>query len=42
MTKQQIKKLKKALKTRLKNGEELAEEEYDYCDEWNIKYVVVE
>ncbi len=40
MTKQEIKKLKKELKKRLKGGDELEEHEYDYCDEWNIKYEI--
>jgi hypothetical protein len=41
MTRQEVKKMKKELKKKLKNGEELEEEEYDYCDEWNIKYEIV-
>jgi elongation factor 3 len=40
MSKQEIKKMKKELKKRLKAGDELEEHEYDYCDEWNIKYEI--
>ena len=42
MTKQEIKKMKKTLKQKIKRGQELEEHEYDYCDEWNIKYVIPE
>ena len=42
MTKQEIKKMKKTLKQKLKRGQELEEHEYDYCDEWNIKYTIAE
>lgn len=42
MSKQEIKKMKKTLKQKIKRGQELEEHEYDYCDEWNIKYVIAE
>jgi elongation factor 3 len=42
MTKQEIKKMKKTLKKKIKDGEELEEHEMDYCDEWNIKYEIPE
>jgi elongation factor 3 len=42
MTKQEIKKMKKTLKQKIKRGQELDEHEYDYCDEWNIKYTIAE
>ena len=30
--------MKKALKAKIKLGQELEEFEMDYCDEWNIKF----
>jgi len=42
MSKQEIKKMKKTLKKKIKDGEELEEHEMDYCDEWNIKYEIPE
>ena len=42
MSKQEIKKMKKTLKQKIKRGQELEEYEYDYCDEWNIKYTIAE
>ena len=41
MSKQEIKKMKKTLKQKIKRGQEFEEYEYDYCDEWNIKYTTV-
>lgn len=42
MTRQEIKKMKKSLKDKIKQGVELEEFEMDYCDEWNIKFDLVE
>ena len=42
MTRQEIKKMKKLLKDKIKQGVELEEFEMDYCDEWNIKFDYVE
>merc|ERR1711871_294317 len=42
MTRQEIKKMKKSLKDKIKQGVELEEFEMDYCDEWNIKFDYVE
>jgi elongation factor 3 len=38
MTKQEIKKMKKELKKKIKSGGLLEEFELEYCDEWDIKY----
>ena len=42
MTRQEIKKMKKTLKQKIKRGQELEEHEYVLCDEWNIKYTIAE
>jgi elongation factor 3 len=42
MTRQEIKKNKKSIKSKIKRGEELEEYEMDWADEWNIKYEIPE
>ena len=42
MTKQEVKKYKKQIKSKVKRGEPLEEYEMDWADEWNIKYPIPE
>ena len=42
MSKQEIKKYKKQVKSKIKRNEELEEHEMDWADEWNIKYIIPE
>ena len=42
MTRQEIKKEKKIIKSKIKRGEELEEYEMDWADEWDIKYIIPE
>lgn len=42
MTKQEVKKNKKAIKMKIKRGELLEEYEMDWADEWNMKYIIPE
>ena len=42
LTRQEVKKFKREIKAKIKDGVQLEEYEMDYCDEWNIKYNVAE
>jgi hypothetical protein len=42
LTRQEVKKFKRTIKSKIKEGIELEEYEMDYCDEWNIKYMIAE
>ena len=42
MSKQEVKKFKKQVKSKIKRGEPLEEYEMDWADEWNIKYEIPE
>ena len=38
MSRAEVKKNKKLINSKIKNGEELEEHEMDWADEWNIKF----
>lgn len=38
MSRAEVKKNKKLIKSKIKNGEELEEHEQDWADEWNIDF----
>ena len=38
MSRAEVKKNKKLIKAKIKNGEELEEHEQDWADEWNIDF----
>lgn len=42
LTRQEVKKFKREIKAKIKDGVQLEEYEMDYCDEWNIKYNIAE
>ena len=42
LTRQEVKRFKRDIKNKIKENVELEEFEMDYCDEWNIKYLVAD